>query len=76
MNQTNNTLYDAETFDKMSKDAVTTYFEMMKPWSDPVYKCRHCGGGMRRENNMVYASNPPCYRYECDTCGKSEFQHI
>lgn len=70
------TLLTNEEFTKLEQQAISTYWEMNKPFSDPVYICPKCGGGMCRENNMVYTSNPPCYRYQCNKCGNSEFRHI
>lgn len=62
------------------------YVELNKPsilwfkqekWSEPRYKCPKCDeGGMRREEDMIYTSNPPCHRYECDKCGYSTFHHF
>lgn len=41
-------------------------------YSDPKYQCE-CGGNMRKRLNMVLASYPPKFRYECDKCGKVDF---
>lgn len=43
-------------------------------WSEPKYICPECGeGGMRRREDIVFASNPPMRMYQCDKCAFTEF---
>ena len=68
-------LLTAEEMDARDESCVLNYFEMNKPWSDPVYVCPNCGGGMCRENNVVYASYPPKHRYKCNKCEHTEYRY-
>lgn len=69
-------LLTADEMDARDKSCVLNYFEMNKPWSDPVYVCPNCGdGGMCRENGVVYASMPPKYRYKCNKCEHTEYRY-
>lgn len=46
-------------------------------WSDPMYPCPKCGGGMRMNmfGGRVLTSLPPIRQseYQCDKCGFTEF---
>ena len=42
-------------------------------YSEVKYKCDKCGGNMRKRNDIVLASNPPKYQYECDTCNNVDY---
>ena len=48
---------------------------MTREWSEPIYQCPKCGGGMCKNLMNVYTSNPPMYKYKCDKCGHAEFQY-
>ena len=64
-----------EQFIKDNEPSVLWY----KPekWSEPKYICPQCNeGSMRKENNTVYTSMPPCYKYQCDKCGYTTFHHF
>lgn len=37
-------------------------------YSEPKYTCE-CGGNVRKRLDIVLASYPPKYQYECDKCG-------
>ena len=41
----------------------------------PLYKCPKCGSGVRRDDSVIYTSNPPKYKYECENpnCGFIEY---
>lgn len=47
--------------------------EEIKQWSDPVYPCPKCGGGMRMNmyGGRILTSIPPIRQseYQCDKCG-------
>lgn len=47
--------------------------EEIKQWSDPVYPCPKCGGGMRMNmyGGRILTSIPPIHQseYQCDKCG-------
>lgn len=45
-----------------------------REWSEPKYICPKCGGGMCKNETMVFASNPPQYKYQCNKCGHVEYQ--
>ncbi len=49
-----------------------TFITNASTYSEPKYQCE-CGGNMRKRLDMVLASYPPKYRYECDICGKVDF---
>ena len=42
-------------------------------WSEPKFKCPRCDGYMRQNTMMILPSNPPKYKYKCDTCGSIEY---
>ena len=46
-------------------------------WSDPMYPCPKCGGGMRMNmfGGRILTSLPPIRQseYQCDKCGFTEF---
>ena len=45
-----------------------------KEWSDPKYICPLCGdGGMCKNLRVVFASNPPRYKYKCNECGHIDY---
>lgn len=69
-------LLTVEEMNARDESCVLRWNEMNKPWSDPVYVCPKCGeGGMCRENNVVYTSNPPQYRYKCNKCEHTEYRY-
>ena len=42
--------------------------------SEVIYKkCPKCGATMVRDDEIVYTSLPPQYRYTCPKCGEVEF---
>lgn len=45
-----------------------------REWSEPKYICPKCGGGMCKNETMVFASNHPQYKYQCNKCGHVEYQ--
>ena len=61
-------------FIKANEPSVS-WFETTRDWSDPMYKCPECGGNVRKELNVVYTSNPPCYKYQCDSCKYTTWHH-
>lgn len=70
-------LPSAEDIEKKEQEALLEFRKAQREWSDPVYKCPKCNeGGMCKEQHMMYASNPPCYKYKCDKCGNIEWRHI
>ena len=42
-------------------------------WSEPMFKCPKCGGGMCRNNMIICTSNPPKNKYKCDKCGYIDY---
>lgn len=65
----------AEEFIKANEPSVLWYRQ--EKWSEPKYICPKCNeGGMRKENDTVYTSNPPCYKYQCDKCGYTTWHHF
>jgi hypothetical protein len=63
---------DLPTADEYRKSIGVPY-DYQYEWSEPKYICPKCGGGMCK-NNMVLASNPPQYKYQCNKCGHVEYQ--
>lgn len=76
VNTTSN-LISAEDYEKMDAEYVEEYIRASsKKLSEPKYACPVCGGGMCRDDTMVLCSNPPSYRYECDSCYHVAYHHI
>lgn len=71
-------LPSAEDYQKQDRDYTQSYWELQsRKWSEPKYRCPACNeGGMRRDETVVLASNPPSYRYECDKCHHITYHHI
>lgn len=71
-------LPSAEDYQKQDRDYTQSYWELQsRKWSEPKYRCPVCNeGGMRRDETVVLASNPPSYRYECDKCHHITYHHI
>ena len=42
-------------------------------YSEPLYDCEECGGGMCRDNWGICACIPPKYKYVCNKCGHVDF---
>lgn len=36
-------------------------------------KCKHCNTEMLKDENNIYLSNPPQYKYTCPRCGSIEY---
>lgn len=53
-----------------------TVFQFNARWSEPKYQCPKCGGGMCRNEMITLTSNPPQYEYQCDQCGRIEYQFM
>ena len=47
--------------------------ESINHYSKPVYICKKCGGGMCRNEMVVYTSLPPKYEYRCNSCSNIEY---
>lgn len=45
-------------------------------WSAPKYQCPKCGGGMCKNEMVVFTSHPEKYEYQCDKCGHIEYQYM
>ncbi len=70
-------LPSAEDYEKLDAEYVEDYIlATSKKFSEPKYACPICGGGMRRDETVVLCSNPPSYRYECDSCDHIAYHHI
>ena len=54
--------------------SVTPY--IMKEWSDPIYQCPKCSGGMCKNLMEICTSIPPKYRYSCNKCGYTDYQYV
>lgn len=44
-----------------------------REWSEPMYQCSECGGGMCKNLQMECASLPPQYIYKCNKCGHTDY---
>lgn len=64
---------DLPTADEYRK-AIGVPYSYHREWSEPKYICPKCGGGMCRNETMVFTSNPPQYKYQCNKCGNVEYQ--
>lgn len=62
-----------EAIVKATEEIRKTEKEENIQWSDPVYPCSKCGGGMRMNmyGGRVLTSLPPIHQseYQCDKCG-------
>lgn len=56
------------------RKAIGVPYSYHREWSEPKYICSKCGGGMCRNETMVFMSNPPKYQYQCNKCGNVEYQ--
>lgn len=45
-------------------------------WSEPIYKCPKCDGGMRKNLTVVLTTYPCQYQYKCNKCGYTENQFV
>lgn len=46
----------------------------MSEWDKDLYVCPRCNGAVKRDYSVMYATNPPKYRYFCKSgCGYAEF---
>lgn len=50
-------------------------FQFNAQWSEPLYQCPKCGGGMCKNLMVVLTTYPTQYEYQCDKCGHIEYQH-
>lgn len=64
---------DLPTADEYRKSIGCPHY-YQREWSEPKYICPKCGGGMCKNETMVFASNPPQYKYQCNKCGHVEYQ--
>ena len=44
-----------------------------REWSEPMYQCSECDGGMRKNLQKECASLPPLYIYKCNKCGHTDY---
>ncbi len=63
----------------MSKEEYVKMMDcIMDPepvWSDPVFECPVCGGGMCRNNQIVLPTYPPQHKYKCNKCDHIEYMY-
>ena len=59
------------TFDEYAAEGLDGLF--MQQWSEPKCQCPECHYPMRRRNDMILASFPPLYEYQCMHCGRIEY---
>ena len=52
-----------------SRERLAIGYGTGKEWSEPLFVCPICGGGVRRNENYFLASFPPVFIYRCDECG-------
>ena len=43
-------------------------------WSEPKYLCPNCSGNMRKNQVIRMLTHPKVYMYQCDKCGRKDFQ--
>jgi len=55
-------------------DIGTPNYYYSPEWLDTDLACPDCGGQMQKQNNIVYASNPPMYGYKCKKCGAFHYR--
>ncbi len=59
------------TFDEYAAEEPDGLF--IQQWSEPKCQCPECHYPMRRRNDMILASFPPLYEYQCMHCGRIEY---
>ena len=66
-----------KAFVKVVEGLRKTSYDEIRQWSDPIYPCPKCGGGMRQNmfGGRVITAFPPIRQneYQCDKCGFNEF---
>lgn len=45
-------------------------------YSEPLFKCPKCDGGMCKNLTRTLTSLPPSYEYKCDKCGHIEYLRV
>lgn len=50
-------------------------FQFNEQWSEQLYQCPKCGGGMCKNLMVVLTSYPEQYEYKCNKCGHIEYQY-
>lgn len=50
-------------------------YEPNPEYSEPMYQCEQCGGGMCKNNHIVLTSYPPMYLYKCNKCGHVDYMN-
>jgi predicted RNA-binding Zn-ribbon protein involved in translation (DUF1610 family) len=69
-NNQNNDLPTSEEY--RESHPMPTY--RFRQFSDPMYQCPKCGGGMCRNEMVMLTSYPAQYEYVCNKCGFKEAQ--
>ena len=64
------------TAKEYSEMAEKIAFQFTAQWSEPKYQCPECGGGMRKNMMVVLTSYPAQYEYQCDKCGRIDYQYM
>lgn len=68
-------LISEEDFIKQNENHLSIMYTL-GDWSEPKYRCPRCGKGkVRMQLGVVYTSNPPCYKYACDTCDYNTYHN-
>ena len=47
----------------------------IEQWSEPIYQCPKCDGGMCKNLMIALTSIPPMYEYRCNKCGYVDYQY-
>ena len=47
----------------------------IEQWSEPIYQCPKCDGGMCKNLMITLTSMPPKYEYRCNKCGHVDYQY-
>jgi hypothetical protein len=65
---------DLPTKEKYHSNIMEAYQTDVSLFSEPIYLCPKCNGGMCRDYQYVRLSYPPRYFYKCNKCEYEEFE--
>ena len=63
------------TKEEYEKSIITSVSYKIRQWSDPIYQCPKCDGGMCKNLMVTLTSIPPMYEYSCNKCGHVDYQY-
>ena len=74
--KSNDSTTNLPTAKEYREAAQKSAFQFTSQWSEPIYQCPECGGGMCKNLMVTLTTYPVQYEYQCDKCGHKEYQFI